>query len=309
MVFSLSNTDFGQLRAFVAVAEALNYTRAAAGLGITNSALSRTVRLLEESVGVRLISRTTRRVALTTAGDQLLQRVRPAIAELESAMGQARRYSERSVDVVRIHTVAVGAELLVRPILRSFSDTYPEVVLDVTLGDEPIDMAAADYDLSIRAAEGGERGMVTIRLGGEFRQIAVAAPDYIARYGTPGSPHDLLAHRCLAWRLPGQDRPARWEFCENGRWFNIVVDGPMIANSRELAVQAAIDGLGIAYAIEKSVSGHLNEGRLVRILEPWSTPVSGFYLCYPVDRPMTPTLRVLIDAICSSGASSTKAKI
>lgn len=300
MDFSLSNTDFGQLRAFVAVAEALNYTRAAEGLGITNSALSRTVRLLEESVGVRLISRTTRSVALTEAGDRLLHRVKPAIEELENAIAQTKRYRDRSVDVVRIHSSRSAAELFLRPILRSFSETYSKVVLDIILDDESADNVSADCDVVIRIGEGTDPDMAAIKLSSDLRQITVAAPGYLAQHGIPKSPGDLLAHRCIAWRSADQERPRRWEFCDNGKWFDVAIDGPIIANSQDLAVEAAIDGIGIAFAIQEVVAPHIAAGRLIPLLEPWSAPFPGFYLCYPMQRQMTPTLRVLIDAVCSS---------
>ena len=300
MDFSLSNTDFGQLRAFVAVAEALNYTRAAEGLGITNSALSRTVRLLEESVGVRLISRTTRSVSLTEAGDRLLQRVKPAIEELESAIAQTKRYKDRSVDVVRIYSSRSAADLFLRPILRSFSDSYSKVMLDITLEEETVDNVSAEYDVVIQIGEGVDHAMAAIKLSSDLRQIAVAAPDYLALHGSPNTPHDLAAHRCIAWRSPGQERARRWEFCDNGKWFDVAVDGPVVANSRELAVEAAIDGIGITFAIQEVVAPHIAKGQLVPLLEPWSAPFPGFYLCYPAQGHMTPTLRVLIDAVCSA---------
>lgn len=296
---SLSSSDFGKLRAFIAVAEALSYTGAAEALGITNSALSRMVRLLEERIGVRLIHRTTRSVVLTEAGDRLFHRVKAAIAELESAVGQAERSRERPSDVVRIHCSRPAADLFIQPILRSFSDAYPAVVLDITLDDQVVDGMAVGYDAMIRIGEVTGRDIISIKLGDDLRQIAVAAPDYLARHGTPKIPHDLLTHRCIGWRLPGHHRPSKWEFCEEGRWFDIVVDGPIIVNSRELAVQAAIDGLGVAFAVQDVIAPHIAAGRLVPLFERWSAPLSSFYLCYAAQRHMTPTLRVFIDAICS----------
>jgi len=297
---SLSGSDFGQLRAFTAVAEALNYTRAAEALGITNSAVSRTVRLLEERIGVRLISRTTRTVALTEAGDRLFQRIKPAIRELDSAVGEAGRYRDRSIDIVRIHSSSAAAELFITPILRSFSDAYPQVMLDITLSDEKLDIFASDYDVAIQTdgAE-GTQGVVSIDLGVDLRQIAVAAPDYLARHGTPESPHDLPGYRCIGQRPPTRYKPNGWEFFEDGKSFEVVVDGPVIANSRELAVQAAIDGLGIALVARGFVARHIAEGRLVPLLESWSPPPPGFYLCHKSQSKMTPKLRVFVDAICS----------
>jgi DNA-binding transcriptional LysR family regulator len=299
---SLSSTDFRQLRAFAAVAAALSFTRGAEQLGVTNSALSRTVRLLEERIGVRLIERTTRSVALTEAGDNLFRRVRPAVAELDRAVEQAKRYRERSANTIRIHGFRSAADLFIRPVLRSFSDAYPEIVIDITLGDETVEGISPGYDISIRSGELSRSDIVSLKLHADLRQIAVASPDYVARYGVPNTPYDLAVHRCIGWRLAPLDTPHKWEFCEEGSKFDIAVDGPVVASSRELAVQAAIDGLGIAYALREVVAPHIVGGRLIPLLEPWSVSLPDFYLCYPAQRTMALGLRVFIEAI-RAGAS------
>lgn len=203
----LTATDFGQLRAFVAVAEALSFSRAAASLGVSPSALSQTIRGLEERVGVRLLNRTTRSMALTEAGEHLLQRVRPAVHELGAAVGHVRRYRERPAGIVRVHSFRIAAELFLEPMLASFSAAHPEVVLDVTLDDTVVDFVAERFNAAIRVGEVIERDMIGIRLGPELRQLAVASPGYIAANGRPETPHDLHMHRCIGWRWPGQALP------------------------------------------------------------------------------------------------------
>lgn len=295
----LSTGDFGQLRAFVAVAEALNFTRAAEKLGVSSSALSQMVRGLEERVGVRLLQRTTRSVSLTEAGDRLFQRVRPAVQELAAAIGQTSELRTRPAGLVRVHCFRAAAQLFLRPLLRSFHDAYPEVVLDITLDDEVVDIVAGGYDAAIRIGEVIEQDMVAIKLGPELCQIAVASPDYLARHGAPRHPHDLASHRCIGWRWPGHETPYKWEFQEDGKWFEVAVTGPVITNLKDFGVLAAVDGLGIAFGTELMIAPHVAAGRLVRLLENWSAPFPGYFLCYPAQRQMALPLRAFIDSIRS----------
>jgi DNA-binding transcriptional LysR family regulator len=292
-----TTSDFGQLRAFIAVAEALNFSRAAEKLGVSSSALSQLVRSLEERVGVRLLHRNTRNVSLTEAGDRLLQRVRPAVEELSAAIGQTSDLREQPIGLVRIHCFRTAAEVYVRPILKSFHETYPDVVLDITVDDEVVDLVAGRFDAAIRIGEVIEKDMVALRLGPDLRQVAVASPDYLARRGTPQHPRDLVSHACIGWRWPGHERPYKWEFQENGQWFEVAVEGPIIANSKEFCLQAAVDGLGIAFPTEQLSSSYVAAGQLVRLLEPWSAPFPGFYLCFPARRQMAPPLRAFIDTV------------
>jgi DNA-binding transcriptional LysR family regulator len=301
----LSTSDFGQLRAFVAVAEALSFSRAGEKLGISSSALSQLVRGLEERVGVRLLHRTTRSVSLTEAGDRLLQRVRPAVQELAAALGQTSELRARPVGIVRIHCFRSAADLFLKPLLRPFHDAYPDIVLDITLDDEVVDIVAAGYDAAIRIGEVIDRDMVAIKLGPDLRQIPVASPDYLARRGTPQHPRDLASHRCIAWRWPGHERPYKWEFLEGGTWFEVEVEGPVITNLKDFGVQAAIDGLGIALASQQLIAPHVAAGRLVTLLEPWAGLFPGYYLCYPAQRQMAPPLRAFIDSVRSKAGKST----
>jgi DNA-binding transcriptional LysR family regulator len=293
----LSTADFGQLRAFVAVAEALNFSRAAEKLGVSPSALSQMVRALEERVGVRLLHRSTRSVSLTEAGDQLFKRVKPAVQELAAALGQTSELRAHPAGVVRIHCFRAAADSLLKPLLRPFHDAYPDVVLDITLDDEIVDIVAGGYDAAIRLGEVIEQDMVAVKLGPELRQIAVASPDYLARRGAPQHPRDLTSHRCIGWRWPGHENPYKWEFQEDGKWFEVAVEGPVITNLKDFALQAAIDGLGIAFAAQQVIESHVAAGRLVPLLQRWSASFPGYYLCYPAQRLMAPPLRAFIDSV------------
>lgn len=298
----LPGSDYNQLRAFVAVAELLSFSRAAEMLGVSPSALSQMVRGLEERVGVRLLNRTTRSVALTDAGENLIRRVRPAVAELGEAMGQMRRQARSPAGTVRVHASRMAAERYLTPVLGRFAIDFPDVVLDITLDDAVVDMVAGGYDAAIRIGETIERDMVAVRLGPELRQVAVASPGYLASHGTPKHPRDLVDHSCIRWRWPGRQHPYAWEFFEDGAWFEVAVDGPLIVNDKDVALAAALQGTGIAFAVEHSARRHLASGALVALLEPWSAPFAGHFLCYPSVRQMAPALRALIDTVRAAGA-------
>lgn len=293
----LSGSDYNQLRAFVAVGESLSFSRAAETLGVSPSALSQLVRGFEERVGVRLLHRTTRSVALTEAGEMLFRRVRPAVGELGDAIGQVRRTRNRPAGTLRVHVFRSAAETFLEPVLPAFMAAYPDVVLDITLDDTVVDVVAGGFDAAIRIGEVIERDMVAVPLGPEMRMVAVATPDYIAAHGLPQHPRDLVKHRCIRWRWPGHVTPYAWEFCENGTWFEVAVDGPLIVSDKDMGIRATLLGLGIGFPAEHAVAGHIAAGRLVPMLEAWSAPFPGFFLCYPQQRQMAPALRAFIDAL------------
>ncbi len=294
----IQTSDLGALRAFAIVAELASFSRAAERLSVSSSALSQTVRGLEERVGARLLHRTTRSVSPTEAGAALLSQVRPALAALEDAFDRARRVGRGPSGTVRVHCFRVAADLFVAPVLARFNAACPDVVLDLTVDDAVVDLVEGGFDVGIRVGELIERDMVAVRLGGDLRQIAVASPAYLAEHGVPETPQDLPRHRCIRWRWPGQAMPYAWEFCgPDGRWFAVAVDGPLIASSRELGLRAALDGVGIAFVKDGSVGDYIAEGKLVPLLEQWSAPFPGFFLCYPQQRHMAPAVRAFIDQL------------
>jgi DNA-binding transcriptional LysR family regulator len=294
---SLSGSDYNQLRAFVAVGEHLSFSRAAEVLGVSPSALSQLVRGFEERVGVRLLHRTTRSVALTEAGATLFQRVRPAVSELGAAIGQLRRTRERPSGTVRVHAFRSAARTYLDPILPSFAARFPDVVLDITLDDTVVDVVAGGFDAALRIGEVLERDLIAVRLGPDLKQIAVAGPEYLAQHGKPEHPRDLVNHRCIRWRWSGHANPYAWEFFENGSWFSVTVDGPLIVSDKEMALRATLQGIGIGFPVEDTVIDHIAAGRLVPLLQDWSAPFPGMFLCYPQQRQMAPALRAFIDAV------------
>lgn len=293
----LTGSDFAQLRAFLAVAGSLSFSRAADTLGVSPSALSQMVRAFEQSVGVRLLNRTTRSVALTEAGDTLYRRLAPAVADLGAALQDIGHYRERPAGLVRVHSFRSAAALYLDPILASFGEAYPDVTLDITLDDSVAELVAGGYDAALRIGEVIERDMIAVRLGPDIRQIAVAAPAYLERFGRPATPRELIEHRCIRWRWPGRSGTYHWEFWEKGAWFEVAVDGPLIVNDKETALRATLDGLGIAFLSDWRIAEAVSQGLLVPMLEEWSAPFPGHHLCYPRQRQMAPALRVFIDHV------------
>ncbi|OAE48441.1 LysR family transcriptional regulator [Agrobacterium tumefaciens] len=302
----LNSQDYNQLRAFIVVAEQLSFSRAADKLGVSASALSQMVRNLEDQLGIRLLHRTTRNVSLTEIGESLFQRARIAALDMGGAVSQVKQAREKPTGAVRVHTFRSAARKYIDPILEEFTSQYPDIVLDITLDDEVVDMVAARYDVALRIGEVIEKDMVAVRLGPELRQIAVATPDYLERHGRPIHPRDLVDHRCIRWRWPGRATPYAWEFFENDAWFSVTVDGPLIFSDKESALSATLKGIGIGFPIEDTIIEHLDTGRLVPLLEAWSAPFPGLFICYPRQRQMAPALRVFINAL-RAGPSITSA--
>jgi DNA-binding transcriptional LysR family regulator len=293
----LTPSEYGQLRAFVAVARRLSFARAAEELGVTAPALSQTLRALEGRLGTRLLNRTTRSVSLTDAGVDLLERAGPSIDHLAGSLQGVRERGGRIVGTVRLHAFRIAAEHVIRPMLAAFHREFPDVVVDLSLDDHVTDIVAGRFDAALRVGEVIDKDIVAIPIGGPLRHVAVASPSYLERHAAPVHPRDLVDHACIGWRWPGHVHPYRWEFMENGRWFDVAVSGPLIVDNREFAVQMAAEGVGIAFATEEWVRPFVARGELIPVLTDWSAPFPGFYLCYPSQREMAPALRAFIDAL------------
>jgi DNA-binding transcriptional LysR family regulator len=293
----MRGTDFANLNAFAAVVEHRSFVRAAAHLGITPSALSQTIRQLEERLGVRLLNRTTRSVAPTAAGERLYQRLRPAVDELDAAVTEAVSTRDRPAGMLRINAPRTAVMGLIAPRLGRFYRDNPGVILDVTVDDALTDIVAGRFDAGLRLGELLEKDMIAVRLTGEMEMMAVASADYLARHGTPETPDELHSHACLNWRWPTDGSLYRWEFEEDGREYEISVNGPIIANDIELVLQAALQGIGIAYTSHEWIEGWLKDGKLVRVLERYSPKFPGIYLYHPSRRQQPPALRAFIDCL------------
>ncbi len=295
------NTD---LRAFIAVAEQGSFSKAAEQLGLSPSSLSQIIRSFEERLGVRLLHRTTRSVALTEAGQRLLLRVRPALQELDAALADVGYFRDRPAGIVRVRCLRIAYHAYVEPILVAFHAAYPEVKLDILVDDTITDLVASGFDVGFTLGEVMEKDMVGIRIGSDYRQIPVASPDYVAKHGRPETPKDLLRHQCIGWRWPGHTGPYNWEFFADGAWFEVEVDGPLILSEQRMTIDAALKGMGIAFWVEHELRPLIEEGRLVALLEEFTAPFPGLYLSYPQQRQMAPALRAFIDFIKASVAKT-----
>jgi DNA-binding transcriptional LysR family regulator len=290
----MRGSEFAELRAFVAVAEQGNFARAAAGLRISPSTLSQTIRELEERLGVRLLNRTTRSVSITEAGNRLLSRFKPAMEEMQAAVADARNLRDSPAGTIRLQASRSASAVLVEPRLGEFFATYPDIILDLTIDDAITNIVAAGFDVGIRIGELLEEDMVAVKIGEDIRQIAVASPEYIALYGAPRVPADLHAHRCINWRWPG-NRIYNWEFAENGRWFSVAVNGPLIVSHRDAALSAALQGVGIAFWGEYALRPYIEAGKLVPLLVEFSPTFPGWHLCYPKQRHTPAPVRAFVD--------------
>ena len=297
----MRGSDYAELRAFAAVAEAASFSRAARRLGVSPSALSQTLRGLEERLGVRLLNRTTRSVTPTEAGERLLDRLRPLFAEFDQAVQEVNRFRDAPAGRLRINVPRFAAAHLVGPVLGRFHRAHPGVELEVVVDDTITDIVAGRFDAGIRLGETLERDMVAVPLTGALELAAVAAPEYFAQHGVPESPADLHRHRCLRFRWPGGGDLYRWEFEKGGREIVLAVDGPLVVNDAALMLQAALGGVGIAYLLDRQAEADVAAGRLQRVLRDWSPRFPGFYLYHPGRRQTPPALRAFIDVLRDPG--------
>lgn len=291
----MRGSEYAELKAFVTVVAHGSFARAAEELGVSASTLSQTIRTLEARLGVRLLNRTTRSVSPTDAGERLHARFKPAMLEMEAAVRDVAGLRDAPAGRLRVHMPSVAAATYLEPALGRFHATYPDIVLDVTIDDSVTDIVKAGYDVGARLGEYLEADMIAVKLGGEQRQLVVASPDYIARHGRPETPADLLRHRCINWRRPGSTGVYKWEFHEDGRWFGVAVDGPLIVSHRAMAIAAAVQGVGIAFWAEELVRPLIDEGKLVPLLEEWCATFPGWFLYYPKQRHTPPSVRAFVD--------------
>lgn len=288
------------LRAFRAIAEHGSFTRAAAALDVTASALSQTLRQLETQLGTRLLHRTTRRVGLSEAGRELLQRISPALKELDAAMDALRQHGDRPAGLLRLTVPDVVAIALLDPLLGEFMARWPDVKLDIHVDNGLSDLIAEGFDAGIRLGERLQRDMVAVSVSGPLRSVVVGSPAYFARNGRPKQPRELEAHDCINFRQVSSRALYRWEFAHRsgprkGQWFEMPVDGRLTVNHVPLAVRAAVEGAGLACVLEPFAREALADGRLESVLDDWLPPFDGFHLYYPSRFQVPPKLRVFID--------------
>jgi len=289
--------SLADLTAFVAVADHLSFREAALRLGVTASALSHSMRQLEERHGVRLLHRTTRSVSLTDAGVRLLGQLRPAIDQIADALEGLNRERSRPFGRLRLYATHMAAAAVITPVWARFLATYPEVHLELQVSEAPIDIVAKGFDAGLGPQDRAAADMTMLRVMGPVKFAVVGASSYFARCSRPRTPDDLMRHSCVEYRRRADGALLEWLFERNGKQRRVAVQGRVMVNDPGLAVRAAVDGLGIAYTIEAQVEPYLRSGQLVRVLEDWSPSFEGLFLYYSGQRQVPAALRALIDMI------------
>jgi DNA-binding transcriptional LysR family regulator len=289
--------DLYDLIAFLSVAKERSFTRASAKLGISQSALSHTIRKLESRLGVRLLTRTTRSVSPTEAGERLLLSAGPRLEEIEAELAALSELREKPAGTLRITTAEHAADTLLRPALEKLLPAYPDIKVEVAIDYGLIDIVAQRYDAGIRLGEQVAKDMIAVRIGPDMRMAVVGSPAYFKKHPVPKKPQDLTAHNCINLRLPTYGNLYAWEFERQGRELKVRVDGQLVLGTISQIEKAVLAGLGLAWVPEDLARTHIAKGRLIRVLEAWCQPFPGYHLYYPNRRQFSPALSVLVDAL------------
>jgi DNA-binding transcriptional LysR family regulator len=287
--------DLGELAAFAAVAGERSFTRAAGRLGVSQSALSHTVRGLERRLGLQLLARTTRSVAPTAAGAALLEDLAPALERIERSLAEAQQRRERPAGRIRLILSRTAAQLVLLPKLAQFARAYPEIVLEVTSSNDPADLVAGQYDAGVQIGEFIQRDMIAVQVSGDVRLAVVGSPEYFRSHKIPRTPRDLKDHACIGFRF--SSGLYRWEFEKGRRALTVSPQGPVSFDDPDLVIQAVLRGMGIGTAMEASLAPLIAKGRLIQVLEEWCPTFPGFFLYYPSRRNQPAALTALIQAL------------
>ncbi|TPK82698.1 LysR family transcriptional regulator [Mesorhizobium sp. B2-4-13] len=289
--------NLNELTAFLAVAREKSFTRAAAKLGVSQSALSHALRTLEERLGVRLLTRTTRSVSPTEAGERLARTVGPRLDEIESELAALSALREKPAGTIRITAGEHSAGTVLWPAIARLLPQYPDIRVEIVVDYGLTDIVAGRYDAGVRLGEQVARDMIAVRIGPDMRMAVVGSPAYFASRPKPRTPQDLTDHNCINLRLPTHGGLYAWEFEKAGRELKVRVDGQLIFNTAGLRMNAVLAGVGLAYLPEDQVTAHLADGRLLRLMADWCPPFPGYHLYYPSRRQATPAFTLLVDAL------------
>ncbi len=293
----MNTTLFPQLQAFLAVARSRSFSGAARELGVSRSAVSQSVRQLEEELRVTLVARTTRSVSLTDAGRRLLESAGPAVAQVRAALTEVTAKPGEVVGRVRLTVPRSAFHFVIEPVLPKFRERHPRIEVELVFEDRRVDIVGEGYDAGIRLSEFVERDMVSVRLTDSFRFIVIGAPDYLDKHGTPERPEDLLHHECLTFRSDTTGSLYAWEFERGRRTWRVPVRGSLVVNDGLFCTAWAEQGLGLAYAMEPLVNEQLRTGSLRRVLEPYAAAVPGFFLYYPSRAQSSAPLRLFVETV------------
>ena len=287
--------DLAELSAFATVAEERSFTRAAARLGISQSALSHSMRGLERRLGLQLLARTTRSVSPTTAGTALLHELAPALERIERAVAETRKQKDTPSGRIRIIIPRTATQMVILPKLAHFARTYPEIVLEVTHSNDPVDLVAGEYDAGVQLGEFIQRDMIAVRVTGEMRLAVVGSPTYFESNPIPRQPKDLRDHACIGFRF--SNGLYRWEFEKGRKALTVSPQGPASFDDPDLVIQAVLNGIGIGTSMEATLADLIGKGRLIQVLKDWCPPFPGYFLYYPSRRNQPTALKALINAL------------
>jgi DNA-binding transcriptional LysR family regulator len=293
----MQRSDLNDLAAFLAVAQERSFTRAAARLGVSQSALSHTVRGLEERLGLRLLTRTTRSVAPTEAGERLLRTIGPRFEEIEAELADLSAFREKPAGTIRVTATEYAADAILLPKLAKLLPAYPDIKVEIVIDYGLTDIVAERFDAGVRSGEQVAKDMVAVRIGADMRMAVVGAPSYFKTRPEPERPQELIDHNCITLRLPTHGGLYAWEFEKDGRQLKVRVDGQLTYNTTAQMLNAALAGLGLAYVPEGLAQPHLAKGRLRRVLQDWCLPYSGYHLYYPSRRQPRPAFVLFVDAL------------
>lgn len=293
----MARENLNDLVAFLSIIREGSFTKAAARLGVSTSALSHSMRGLEAALGLRLLTRTTRRVAPTEAGERLFRTIGPHLEGIESALGELNALRDRPSGKIRLTAGDHPSRTIVWPALEKFLPAYPDINVELVVDAGLTDIVAERYDAGVRLGEQIAKDMIAVRIGPVMRMAVVGSPSYFAHEAQPHKPQDLTAHTCINLRLPTYGGLYVWEFEKNRREMKVRVEGRLILNSIALVLKAAVAGFGLAYLPEDDVQTHILDGRLTRVLEDWCPPFPGYHLYYPSRRQMMPALTALVEAL------------
>ncbi len=293
----MARTDLNQLTWFQAVAEERSFTKAAARLGVAQSTLSHTIKQLEARMGIRLLTRTTRNVATTAAGERLLQTLAPRIAEIEEEIAALTALHDKPSGTVRLTLSDHALESVVWPKLKPVLRDYPDISVELLLDNSFRNIVEEGYDAGVRLGESVEQDMIAVRIGPDWRLVAVASPNYLAARATPAHPRELVGHICINMRQETSGGLYAWEFEKDGKELRVRVDGQLVFNNSYAMIDAAVSGYGVAYVPESIVEKQIASGELVLILDEWSPFFDGYFLYYPSRRQNLPAFQVVVDAL------------
>ena len=297
----MAGTDLNHLRWLQAVAEERSFTKAAARLGIAQSTLSQTIKQLEARMGVRLLTRTTRSVSTTDAGERLLQMSVPRIAEIEEEISALAAAGDRPAGSIRLTLSDHALETVVWPKLQPVLRAYPDIEVELILDSSFRNIVEEKFDAGVRLGESVEKDMIAVRIGPDWRLVAVASPAYLAAHGAPAHPRDLVRHRCINQRHETAGCLYAWEFEDNGQELRVRVQGQLTFNNSFAVTDAAVAGFGIAYVPDSMAAAHIASGALVQVLDEWSPFFDGYFLYYPSRRQNAPAFRIIVDALRHRG--------